>query len=245
MTRVAVESSGGVRTVTLARPHRRNALDGEMLEQLAEALTAVPSAAERVCVLRAQGPAFCAGLDLKERALRGTPAGPSPIETVLRAVEQCPVPVVAAVAGPAVAGGCELAIAADLVVAVDDATFSMPLARLGTAPTWRLVEKLHRRLGPGLTRRLLLTGVPLRADLLATSGALVAVPVDAFEATLEATVAAIASAAPQAIAAVRATIARLSEQSSPDHAEIDDLIQQVRSSTEAAEGFERTSNGMG
>ena len=64
---VRVEAAGAVRTVTLARADKRNALDAAMLAALTDAFRAAPPADERVTVIRAEGPAFCAGLDLRER----------------------------------------------------------------------------------------------------------------------------------------------------------------------------------
>ncbi|TAJ73763.1 MAG: hypothetical protein EPO51_04655 [Phenylobacterium sp.] len=68
MAKVRVASDGAVREVTLARGEKRNALDADMLASLTEAFTGPPAARERVTVIRAEGPVFCAGLDL-----RGTP----------------------------------------------------------------------------------------------------------------------------------------------------------------------------
>lgn len=104
---VKVASEGAVREVTLARGEKRNALDADMLASLTEAFTGPPAARERVTVIRAEGPVFCAGLDLRER--RGGVIGSSAIETMLRAIELYPVPVVAVVQGDAIAGGNELA----------------------------------------------------------------------------------------------------------------------------------------
>src|ERR687893_2830897 len=99
MDKIRVAQEGPVRTVTLARPEARNALDPEMLEGLSAAFGDEPDPEERVAVLRAEGPVFCAGLDLKRR-LESEPtswAGESPVERTLHAVESWPLPVVAVV----------------------------------------------------------------------------------------------------------------------------------------------------
>jgi hypothetical protein len=106
---------GAVRTVLLNRPDKRNALDTEMIAELQAAFTKPPAAEERVAVVRAAGSVFCAGLDMKERSER--PQGASPIEAMLLAIEVYPLPVVAVVQGDAIAGGNELAMHCDLVVA--------------------------------------------------------------------------------------------------------------------------------
>jgi enoyl-CoA hydratase/carnithine racemase len=106
---------GAVRNVLLNRPEKRNALDGEMIAELKAAFTRAPGPDERLAVIRAAGPVFCAGLDMRERSER--PMGASPIEAMLHAIETYPLPVVAVVQGDAIAGGNELALHCDLVVA--------------------------------------------------------------------------------------------------------------------------------
>ena len=142
MTKLLVETRGAVRTITLNRPEKRNALDADLLDGLAAAFSAEPGAQERVTVLRANGPVFCAGLDLRERLSDGTTGGASPIEQVLHLVENYPLPVVAVVQGDAIAGGNELALHCDFVVASTTASFGMSLAQIGLAPTWFLAKKL-------------------------------------------------------------------------------------------------------
>jgi enoyl-CoA hydratase/carnithine racemase len=115
MAKVMWQVEGAVRSVLLNRPDKRNALDAEMIGELRAAFTEPPGAGERVAVVRAAGPVFCAGLDMKERSAR--PADASPIEAMLHAIEVYPLPVVAVVQGDAIAGGNELALHCDLVVA--------------------------------------------------------------------------------------------------------------------------------
>ena len=78
---------GGVRSVLLNRPDKRNALDAEMIAQLQAAFTEPPGAGERVAVIRAAGPVFCAGLDLKERSAR-----PGPVQDLRQAGHRKPRP---------------------------------------------------------------------------------------------------------------------------------------------------------
>ena len=105
MSKVLVEIDGPVRTITLNRPEKRNALDTETLDGLIAAFPDEPAADERVAVIRANGPSFCPGMDLSNKA-----AGlgqPTSIETMLRRIEMYPLPVVAVVHGPAIAGGSQ------------------------------------------------------------------------------------------------------------------------------------------
>ena len=162
MSKVLVDVTGPVRTVTLNRPEKRNALDSDLLAGLVDAFPAEPGAEERVAVLRANGPSFCSGLDLNQR--KETLGKPTPIETSLRAVENFPLPVVAVVHGHAIAGGNELALHCDFVIASRAANFGMSLAQIGMAPTWFLMKKLVEVAGPVATREIILLGDPLPAQ---------------------------------------------------------------------------------
>jgi len=121
MSLVSVRRDGPVRTVTLTRGEKRNALNLAMLEALEAAFGEAPEKTDRVVVLRAEGPVFCAGMDLAERLARPVTTNESPIETVLHAIEHYPLPVVAVVQGDAIAGGNELALHCDFVVAASTA----------------------------------------------------------------------------------------------------------------------------
>src|SRR5438128_3363316 len=162
MAKVMWQVEGAVRSVLLNRPDKRNALDAEMIAQLRAAFTEPTGAGERVAVVRAAGPVFCAGLDLKERSAR--PADASPIEAMLHAIEVYPLPVVAVVQGDAIAGGNELALHCDLVVASKTARFGMSLAQIGLAPSWFLAKKLLEVAGPVSAREILLLGDPVPAS---------------------------------------------------------------------------------
>ena len=154
MDKVRIEAGGAARTVTLARADKRNALDAEMLTALKAAFTAEPPASERLTVVRAEGTVFCSGLDLRERG--GEAVGAPAIEAMLHAIELYPLPVVAVVQGDAIAGGNELALHCDFVVASETARFGMSLAKIGLAPSWFLAKKLMEVMGPVGAREMLL-----------------------------------------------------------------------------------------
>lgn len=124
---------GGVRTLTLNRPHRRNAIDRELWDALGDALTAVTDdPAVRAVVLTGAGGAFCAGADLSggvpdEHPLRGMRR----VNDVALLLHELPQPTVAAVDGVAVGAGWNLALGCDLVVATPRARFSQIFARRG------------------------------------------------------------------------------------------------------------------
>ncbi len=156
-----IEDHDGVRRLLLNRPQRRNALCAELIAQLVHALAAARSdASVAALVLAGRGPAFCAGLDLDElepQLTGGQAADISPFVELLEALESCPKPLVAAVGGPATAGGATLALTCDCVVAGAAARFGYPgIARGLVAPV--VVEPLVRAVGPRRARRLLLTG---------------------------------------------------------------------------------------
>ena len=168
MAKVAVSSRGAVREVVLTRPEKRNALDGEMLAALTATFHATPAPDERVTAIRAEGPVFCAGLDLRERG--GGQVGSASIETMLHAIELYPLPVVAVVQGDAIAGGNELALHCDFVIASESARFGMSLAKIGLAPSWFLAKKLLEVAGPVGAREMLMLGDLLPARRMADLG---------------------------------------------------------------------------
>jgi enoyl-CoA hydratase/carnithine racemase len=234
--KVKTRLDGVVRTVTLNRPEKRNALDREMLGAL-EAAFSPPAAEERLAVIRAVGSVFCAGLDLKERSER--PQGTSPIEAMLHAIEHYPLPVVAVVQGDAIAGGNELALHCDLVIASTTARFGMSLAQIGLAPSWFLAKKLLEVAGPVTTRRILLLGDPLPAQRLYDLGIVshIADPED-LEDVAEAVVARLADNAPLSVRAMKALLLReMAFRDSIAHADLDRLVEEVRASQDAREGM--------
>ncbi|HTS14613.1 MAG TPA: enoyl-CoA hydratase-related protein [Candidatus Sulfotelmatobacter sp.] len=156
----------GVALVTLDRPEVLNALDGEMLRQLVvvlQRLDAEPTC--RAVVITGRGErAFAAGADINEMV----DATPEELEASgrfrawddLRAIG---VPLIAAVRGYALGGGCELAMTCDIVVAADDATFGQPEIRIGVMPGAGGTQRLTRALGKARAMELILTGDTLGA----------------------------------------------------------------------------------
>jgi enoyl-CoA hydratase len=151
-------TSWGVR-LTLNRPEKLNAISKELREALTEAIEEATSDDRvRVIALAGAGRAFCSGYDLSE----GQPASAWAWRAVLAedvaatlAVWRCPKPVIAQVHGYALAGGLELAMACDLIVASDDARLGEPEIRFGSAPVTLLMPFL---IGQKKTRELLMTG---------------------------------------------------------------------------------------
>jgi len=155
---VGVTQDDGVAWVTLDAPGRRNAISNAMRGLLAEAFASLDADdSVRVAVLTGAGSAFCAGVDLKE-------AGPPATERVVAPLESFGKPVVAAVNGPALGGGFELALACDVRVASTTATFALPEVRLGSLPGSGGTQRLARAISPAVAAKLVLTGQALDAE---------------------------------------------------------------------------------
>jgi enoyl-CoA hydratase len=159
-----VEDRGHVRVLTLDRPERRNALSSPLQADLIEELlTAAEGADVRAIVLTGNGPAFCAGFDLKEiregdqRGQRFRPPMNRPTRSLFEVVTETPVPVVAALQGAAVAGGFELALACDLRVAATGIALGLPEAKIGMGANFGSVV-LPKRIPMGIAMEMLLTG---------------------------------------------------------------------------------------
>ena len=236
---VVVQSNGGVRTVTLNRPDKRNALNRAMLEHLTQLFGQEPDPAERVTVLRAAGTAFCSGIDLQERLDTSMAGGAADIERALDLVQRYPLPVVAVVQGDAIAGGNELALHCDFVVASTTARFGMSLAQIGLAPTWFLAKKLMDVCGPVLTREILLLGDPIPASRMADAGVILdAVAPHQLESAVGRVVDRLAANAPLSLRAMKALLLRqLAVRDQVPHDDIDELVEDVRASEDAKEGI--------
>jgi enoyl-CoA hydratase len=159
-----VEQEGHKLVVTMNRPEARNALSGEMLAIMSEAWDRVNDDPEiRVCILTGAGGYFCAGMDLKAFARGERPHVPGRGFGGL--VERPPrKPLVAAVEGFAVAGGMELALACDLIVAARGARFGLPEVRRGLVPAAGGLLALPALVPRGAALELVLTGAPISSE---------------------------------------------------------------------------------
>ena len=234
--KIEIVDEGPVRTLWLNRPEKRNALDSEMLEGLLSALNAPSTDAARVCVLRARGSVFCAGLDLRD--LQTSRDNATRFEQVLETIELHPLPFVAVVQGDAIAGGNELALHCDLVVASTTARFGMSLAQLGLVPSWFLAKKLMEVAGPVATREILLLGDPLPAQRVHELGIIARIaPPDDLQAAAASVIDRLAANAPLSLRAMKQLLVRqMRFRDDIDHADVNELIRQARSSEDAREG---------
>ena len=237
MASIVWKVEGPVRNVLLNRPDKRNALDGEMMEELKAAFTRPPADSERLAVIRGAGPVFCAGLDMKWRAKNAQ--GESGIEHMLHAVEAYPLPVVAIVHGDAIAGGNELALHCDLIVASTAARFGMSLAQVGLAPSWFLAKKLLEACGPAMTRQILLLGDPLPAKRFHELGLVshLAEPAE-LDGVAQTVIQRLADNAPLSLKAMKALINReMQFRDGIPHEDIDRIVDKARTSEDAQEGM--------
>ena len=158
-----LEFSGEIAMITLSRPEKRNAISAEMIAELLSAFNEIEASPARVLILTGAGKAFCSGMDLE--ALRAL-ASQSPAEQredADRIADLClriwsfPKPTIAAVNGPAIAGGCGIATLCDFTMAVPEAKFGYPEVRIGFLPAVVSVF-LIRQIGEKKGRDMLLTG---------------------------------------------------------------------------------------
>lgn len=157
---ITVSTTDGVGLIELNRPERRNALDIATCRRLVEAAEQVRADGARAVVVAGSGPAFCSGADFGEVY---TGEFLDALYTGLHAIADLPMPVVAAVTGPAIGGGLQLALACDLRVASPEAVFGLPTARLGLAVDPWTIERLVQIAGGGTARSLLLACATLDA----------------------------------------------------------------------------------
>ncbi len=153
----------GVALLRLNRPAARNALNTDLRTQLAALFAQLgDDAATRSIVITGDRKAFAAGADLKEIA-GDTPIDmlQRPVLKLWRTIAGCPKPVIAAVNGVALGGGCELALHADIIIAGEHATFGQPELRVGIMPGGGATQRLMRAIGKYQAMLLLLTGAPV------------------------------------------------------------------------------------
>ena len=155
------EDRDGVTTLTLNRADKRNALNLALWGELDAHVDAIAAAGDAIgaVVLRAAGPVFCAGNDLKERGV----AAPRPHyqASIVTRLAELPQPVIVAVQGGCFTGGLELALAGDIIVAGESAGFADTHGKFGLVPIWGMSQRLPRRVGEWKAREISFTGLPV------------------------------------------------------------------------------------
>jgi enoyl-CoA hydratase/carnithine racemase len=237
-----LENDGTTAFITLNRPERRNALSLEMLHELTRHFREIGNQADvRVVVLRANGPAFCAGHDIAE--MTGKDGGFyrelfEACTVLMETIQGIPQPVIAQVHAMATAAGCQLVASCDLAVAAKEAKFATPGVKIGLFCSTPMVA-LSRAVGSRRAMEMLLTGEPISADDALAAGLVnrvVAAP-DLAE-TTRALAAKIASSSPYVVAIGKAAFYRQLQMPQPlayDYAQ--DVMSMNAQAADAQEGM--------
>ncbi len=236
---IRLDREDGVLVITINRPQRRNAIDLVTADAIAEALDELDNSGDlRAGVFTGGGGFFSAGMDLKAFA----ETGQRPITATrggLGIVRRPPLkPIVAAVVGPAFGGGFEVALACDLIVAGQDATFGLPEVRRGQVASGGGAIRLPHRLPHHVALELLLTGEPLAAARALELGLVNrVVPNDQALTTAIELAKTIARNAPLAVAATKRIAAETSNLDFEAAYELQEaILKPVRESADAQEG---------
>jgi enoyl-CoA hydratase/carnithine racemase len=165
MSLVEFETNGAVAVITLNRPELRNAVNVALMNELRAALARVEETSTiSVAVLTGAGKVFCSGMDLGAFAAGERPGITEPDHFAGFVSARRTKPIIAAVNGPAVAGGFELVLACDLVIAERGAMFGLPEVKRGIVAAGGGAFRLPRRLPPVIANEMLLTGDPISAE---------------------------------------------------------------------------------
>ena len=169
MTHVLLEKKGQVAIATVNRPNALNALNSAVLDDLNEMLDTVAADGEiRVLVLTGAGEkAFVAGADIAEMSTltkAEAEAFGKKGNDVFRRLETLPIPVIAAVNGYALGGGCELSMACDIRICSDTTVFGQPETGLGITPGFGGTQRLSRLVGPGMAKQMIYSAKNVKAD---------------------------------------------------------------------------------
>ncbi len=205
--RVTMRKDGGVLHLTLNRPDRRNAIDEPMVERLLECVAEADLAHDvRVVALRGAGTDFCAGADLHEllasveKPPEDNTASATRLGEVFIRMRDLPKPIVAVVHGRALAGGCGLAMACDLVIARSDATFGYPEVSRGFVPAM-VMAMLRRAVGEKTAFDLVATGRTVTAEVAVHLGLISrVVAAEQFESEVAQLLGGLAASSPSALA---------------------------------------------
>jgi enoyl-CoA hydratase len=231
MDTILLERDGAVATVTLNRPNVLNALNLRMLDELAETFGELErdDALRAVIVTGAGAKAFAAGADIGElNALPNARAAEAQAlkgQALTSQIERMRVPVIAAVNGFALGGGCELAMACDMRIASENARFGQPEVNLGILPGYGGTQRTTRLLGEGMAMYLCLTGEMIDAQEALRIGLVQRVtPLDGLLEEAKRIAGLIASKAPLAVAAAKRAIVSGASMTLPDALALEALL---------------------
>ncbi|MGC1342582.1 MAG: enoyl-CoA hydratase/isomerase family protein [Candidatus Binataceae bacterium] len=175
---IILESKDGIGYLTLNRPERANTISFQLAQEVVSAMEAVEADPDyRVLIVTGAGTRhFCGGADLRDIARRASEprAGGSepksgerrglPLRDMFSAIEDARVPVIAAINGAAMGGGCEIALACDIRFMADTATIGLPEIRFGALPAGGGTQRLPRLVGSGIAKEMIFSGLPWSAE---------------------------------------------------------------------------------
>ena len=231
--------------ITLNRPDKLNSFTAEMHAELSDALDKAEGQGARVLVLTGRGRGFCAGQDLSERQMS---AGSAPVDLgatiekyyapLVRRLRALPVPVVVGVNGVAAGAGANLALAGDIVIAKQTASFIQPFCRLGLLPDTGGTYALPRLVGHARAMGLSLLGDKLSAEQAAQWGLIwQCVPDDQFDARLDELARHFATAPTKGLAYTKRALNQSLANSLDDQLDLErDLMRELGASADYAEG---------
>jgi len=234
----------GILTLTLNRPERLNAITDELLD----ALTTAARAAEaddtvRAVVLTGAGRAFCSGQDLRAAADGGLVDVRAKLREhyapAIRALRSLPKPVIAAINGPAAGAGFSLALAADIRIAAESATFVQAFVRIGLIPDAGSTYFLPRLIGPARAAELMMLGDPVSAPRALEMGLVSAVVPDAELLVSAHQVATRLAAGPRSIAYIKEALAASADNDLDAQLQVEERLQEQATTT--ADFFEGVS----
>ena len=165
---VVYEAKGAVGTITISREKALNALNSQVLEELDATLDAVDLSEIRCLILTGAGQkSFVAGADIGEMSTLTKAEGEAfgkKGNDVFRKLETFPIPVIAAINGFALGGGCEIAMSCDIRICSDNAVFGQPEVGLGITPGFGGTQRLARLVGPGMAKQMIYSARNIKAD---------------------------------------------------------------------------------
>ena len=239
-----VTQSGAVATVTMARPEVHNAFNEELIAELAAAFERLGGdASVRVVVLTGEGRSFSAGADLEWMKRMSTAteaenrADAKRLAAMLRAVAECPKPIVAKVNGAAIGGGAGLVATADVAIASEKAKIGFAEVRLGIVPA-TIAPHVIAKIGPGRALPLFLTGERFDARNAMTIGLVHQVAADEdLDGAVDSVVEALLLGGPEAQARCKELVRRVAAEPGPGvDAYTSEMIGAARASAEGREG---------
>ena len=165
---ITYEQEGQVGIVTINRPKALNALNSQVLEEIEAAFKAIDLDAVRAVILTGAGEkSFVAGADIGEMSTLTKAEGEAfgkKGNDVFRMIETFPIPVIAAVNGFALGGGCEISMSCDIRIGSENAVFGQPEVGLGITPGFGGTQRLARLVGPGMAKQMIYTARNIKAD---------------------------------------------------------------------------------